>query len=93
MATYWLLPSHPLWDAWMLTHAEREALHLRVGGMDSGCIGLRHGPELVWARGCMGHRLDGPEVALARGCMGQRSPVQEVHRAYRGRCLCCSGYW
>jgi predicted membrane metal-binding protein len=31
MATYWLLPSHPLWDAWMLTPAEREALHLRVG--------------------------------------------------------------
>lgn len=33
MATYWLLPSHPLWDAWMLTPAEREALHLRVGGI------------------------------------------------------------
>lgn len=30
MVTYWLLPSHPLWDAWMLTPAEREALHLRV---------------------------------------------------------------
>lgn len=31
MVTYWLLPSHPLWDAWMLTLQEREMLHLRVG--------------------------------------------------------------
>jgi hypothetical protein len=30
MVTYWLLPSHPLWDAWMLTPQEREMLHLRV---------------------------------------------------------------
>lgn len=32
MVTYWLLPSHPLWDAWMLTPHERELLHLRVRG-------------------------------------------------------------
>lgn len=41
MVTYWLLPSHPLWDAWMLTPQEREMLHLRVSdallGKGNGC--------------------------------------------------------
>lgn len=36
MVTFWLLPSHPLWDAWMLTAEEKEMLHLRVSHC---CIG------------------------------------------------------
>lgn len=45
MVTYWLLPSHPLWDAWMLTPQEREMLHLRVHGTPEKAEAARSPPR------------------------------------------------